>query len=96
MIKKADKEDTFVHLADHHASHVVIFDNNPDKEVLLTACEIALLLSGKEDGELQVAKVKDIKKGPSIGQVLLNKYETYNLKEVRDSTKKLLLTQKRF
>ena len=58
--------------------------------------EIALLLSGKIDAELQVSKVNDIKKGQSVGQVLLNKYETYLLKEVRDSTKNLLLTQKRF
>lgn len=94
--KKASKEDTFIHVANYSASHVVIFSNELDKDTLLVGLEIALLLSGKMDAELQVAKIKDIKKGPSIGQVLLNKYESYNLKEVRDSTKKILLTQKRF
>ena len=94
--KKANKEDTFIHVANYSASHVVIFSNNVNKEILLVGLEIALLLSGKSDAELQVAKIKDIKKGQFIGQVLLNKYESYNLKEVRDSTKKLLLNQKRF
>jgi len=94
--KKANKEDTFIHVANYSASHVVIFSNNVNKETLLVGLEIALLLSGKSDAELQVAKIKDIKKGQFIGQVLLNKYESYNLKEVRDSTKKLLLNQKRF
>lgn len=94
--KKANKEDTFIHVANSSASHVVIFNSDVDKSTLLTGLEIALLLSGQMDAEIQVAKVKDIKKGPSTGLVLLNKYETYNLKSVRDITKKLLLTQKRF
>lgn len=94
--KKANKEDIFIHVANYSASHVVIFSNNVNKDTLLVGLEIALLLSGKVDAELQVSKIKDIKKGQSTGQVLLNKYETYNLREARDSTKKLLLTQKRF
>ena len=94
--KKANKEDTFIHVANYSSAHVVIFSNNVSKDILLIGLEIALLLSGKIDAELQVSKIKDIKKGQSIGQVLLNKYESYTLKEVRDSTKKLLLNQKRF
>lgn len=94
--KGANKEDTFIHVANYGASHVVIFSNNINKDLLLVGLEIALLLSGKADAELQVSRIKDIKKGQTVGQVLLNKYETYNLREVRDSTKKLLLTQKRF
>ena len=94
--KKANKEDTFIHVANFSASHLVIFSSDVNKDTLLVGLEISLLLSGKVDAELQVSKIKDIKKGQSTGQVLLNKYETYNLREVRDSTKKLLLTQKRF
>ena len=94
--KKADKEDTFVHLSNYHGSHVVIFDTNPNDEELLVASEIAILLAGKEEGELQIAKVKDIKKGPEKGLVLLNKYSTITLKSVRNSTKLLLKNQKRF
>ena len=94
--KKANKEDTFIHYAHSSASHVIIFSNNVDKDTLLVGLEIALILAGQEDGDIQVAKVKDIKKGPSMGQVLLNKYETYTLKSVRNETKALLKEQKRF
>lgn len=94
--KKANKEDTFIHASQVHASHVVVFDSNPNNEVLLVASEIALLLAGKNDGEVQVAKVKDIKKGPEKGLVILNKYESYNLREIRNETKLLIKSQKRF
>ena len=94
--KLASKSDTFIHLKDSHASHVVIFSDNPDNEVLLAASEIALLLAGKEDGELQVAKISDIKKGPEKGLVLLNKYQTINLKSIKNETKMLIKSQKRF
>lgn len=94
--KKASKEDTFIHLANSSASHVVIFSSDVDNDTLLVGLEIALILAGKEDGELQAAKIKDIKKGQSLGQVLLNKYETITLKEIRNSTKGLFKEQKRF
>ena len=94
--KLAQKSDTFIHLKDSHASHVIIFKDNPENELLLLASEIALLLAGKEEGELQVAKVSDIKKGPEKGLVLLNKYQTITLRSVRNETKMLLKNQKRF
>ena len=94
--KKAQKDYTFVHLADYSASHVVIFSNNVDEDTLLTALEITILLSGKVDGDLQVAKIKDIKKGHKLGEVILNSYQTYTLKSVRNSTKELLKNQRRF
>ena len=94
--KLANKSDTFVHLKDSHASHVVIFNENPTNDLLLYAAEIALLLAGKEDGELQVAKISDIKKGPEKGLVLLNKYQTITLKSIRNETKMLIKSQKRF
>ncbi len=50
--KLANKSDTFVHLKDSHASHVVIFKENPDNDTLLLASEIALLLAGKLEGVL--------------------------------------------
>ena len=94
--KLGNKSDTFVHLKDSHASHVVIFTDNPNNDLLLVASEIALLLAGKEEGELQVAKISDIKKGPEKGLVLLNKYQTIVLRSVRNETKMLLKNQKRF
>ena len=94
--KKASKDYTFVHIANYHGSHVVIFNDKPSKDELLLASEIALLLSNKEDGEVQVSKIKDLKKGQAKGEVILSNYESFTIHEVRESTKLLLKEQKRF
>lgn len=94
--KEANKSHTFIHLSDIHASHVVIFKDNPSKEELEFAGEIALILAGKEEGEIQYAKISDIKKGPEKGLVILNKYQTFILRKVNNETKVLLKNQKRF
>lgn len=88
--KKSNKTDLFLHIKDEHGSHVVIASSNPCNEVILTACEIALLLSGKEEGEIQATQIKNIKKGSFIGQAILTSYESYIIKSVRSKTKKLL------
>lgn len=88
--KKANKEHWFFHIKDLHGSHVIVCNDKPDKEVILTACEIALLLSGKEVGDVQSTQVKKIKKGSSLGQALLASYETYTINKIRKSTKDLL------
>lgn len=94
--KIASKEDAFLHINKMHGPHVVIFNKDISKNVLTTALEIAVILAGQKDGEIQVAKIKDIKKGSYKGEALLNKYETYVIKNIRESTYLLLNTQKRF
>ena len=88
--KKANKDDLFLHVKDEHGSHVIIASANPDNEVILTACEVALLLSGKDCGDIQYTKVRNIKKGSFVGQAILTSYQTYTIKEIRSKTKKLL------
>ena len=88
--KKANKSDQFIHVKDEHGSHVIIQSEHPNNEVILTACEIALLLSGKECGDVQHAKVKDVKKGSFLGQALLTSYITYTIKSIRKETRNLL------
>ena len=88
--KKANKNDLFLHIKDEHGSHVIVSSPNPSNEVILSACEIALLLSGKEDGEVQATEVKNIKKGTYQGQAILSSYKSYIIKSIRSKTKKLL------
>ena len=88
--KKANKSDLFLHIKDEHGSHVVIASSNPTNEVILTACEVALLLSGKEEGEIQATEIKNVKKGSFVGQAILTSYKSYTIKSVRSKTKKLL------
>ncbi len=88
--KKANKNDIFFHIKDLHGSHVVLSGNNIDNDSIETACEIALLLSGHEDGEIQSTKISYVKKGSFLGQALLTSYQTYTIKKIREKTRDLL------
>ena len=88
--KIAKKEHYYFHIKDYHGSHVVIANDNPTKEMILVAAEMCLILSNKTAGDIQYAKIKDIKKGPELGMALLNKYELITLHSIREETYELL------
>lgn len=88
--KKANRDDLFLHIKDFHGSHVIISGDNPNNETILTGCEIALLLSGKECGDVQSTKVKNVKKGSFVGQAILTSHQTYTINNIRQKTKDLL------
>lgn len=88
--KKSNKDDLFFHVKDSHGAHVVVHSSNVDKETILFACEITLLLSGKEGGEVQSAEIRNVKKGSFKGQALLTSYESYIVNKIREETKRLL------
>lgn len=89
--KKAKKVHYFFHIKDSHGSHVILENDNPSNEMVLTAAEIAILMSGQEDGEVQWTQIKNIKKGSFLGQALLTSYQSIVIKNVRESTKKLII-----
>ena len=89
--KKAKKVHYFFHIKDGHGSHVILENEHPSNEMILTAAEIAILMSGQNDGEVQWTQVKNIKKGSFLGQALLTSYQSIVIKEIRDNTKKLLI-----
>ena len=88
--KIAKKEHYYFHIKDYHGSHVVIANENPTKEMILTAAEMCLILSNKTSGDVQYTKIKNIKKGPELGLALLNTYELITLHSIRESTYELL------
>ena len=88
--KLAKKEYMYFHIKDYHGSHVVVFSDNPSKEMILTAAEMCLILSNKTSGDVQYTLVKNIKKGPELGLALLNSYELITLHSVREETYELL------
>ena len=93
--EKANRFDEFFHIKDYPGAHVVLMGNDFTNEERLIASEIALILSNKEDGDVQTALIKDVKKGEKLGKVILKNYTTVHLKEVRKSTKDLILSAKR-
>lgn len=89
--KKAKKSHYFFHIKDSHGSHVILENDNPDNDLILLASEIAILMSGQEDGEVQFTQIKNVKKGSFLGQALLTSYQSIIIKNVREETKKLLI-----
>ena len=63
---------------------------NYNNEHVLTACEIALLLSKKESGDVISTLVKHVYKGQKVGQVNIKENKNIFLKDVRKNTVKLL------
>ena len=94
--KKANKTDIYLHVSNTHGAHVVIFNSDPKKEVIEAASHIALILSNLEEGDVYIADIKDVKKGNSLGEALVNNYQTITIHKIKDEYKSLLKKQKRF
>ena len=80
----------FFHIKDYPGAHVVIFNDLPSDEQILTACEICLILSKKNDGDIIHTQIKNVRKGHNLGQVNLKSFNTIHLSRVRESTLNLV------
>lgn len=85
----------FFHIKDYPGAHVVIFNDLPSDEQILTACEICLILSKKDDGDISFTQIKNVRKGHNLGQVILKSFNTIHLSKIRESTRKLIKTATR-
>ena len=94
--KRANPHYHFFHISDYSGSHVVIMDDNPSDDLILTASEIALILSKKSSGDIKHTKIKDVHKGDKPGQVHLKSYKNIYLTKVRKSTIELINNSSRF
>ena len=94
--KKSQPNYTFIHVEHHHGAHVVIMKDNPSNEEIELASMIALHLSKLSDGNIQVALIRDVKKGNSKGLVNLKKYHTVYITHIRDDIRDILSQAKRF
>ena len=91
------KDYYYLHIKDYHGAHVVIFDNNPSPKIIKIAAELALFLSNKESGDVQLADVIDVKKTSTKGKVLINKYELITINHYQKAEiENLLKNSKRF
>lgn len=68
--KLANKSHTFMHIKDYSGAHIVIFDDNPKKEITEYAARLGLILAKLPSAEFHYTKCKDIKKGRFPGQVI--------------------------
>lgn len=86
----ANKNDTFLHIKDYHGSHIAIRKENPDNGTLLFAAELALVLAGKETGEVFYTLIKDVKKGGKPGLVNMLSYKTIFVQNIREESKSII------
>lgn len=93
--KRAHKENFFFHIKDQAGSHVVILKNNPSDKDKENAAMLCLALANKEAGEIQVAQIKNIKKGQFVGQVIFSSYSVVRINFVNTKVKAVLSDVKR-
>ena len=94
--KLAKKDVMFLHVKNTHGSHVVIFSSSPSKKLLEIAGTICLITSNLTSGEIIYTQIKNLKKTSQLGKVILNKYESFYLKEIDDSYIQIILDAIRF
>ena len=93
--KYAKEEHYFLHVKDTHSHHIVILKNNPNDNDKLNAACLALALLNKEAGVVNIAQIKDVKKGHNLGLVLLNKYTEIRVNNIPNKVKNALEKAKR-
>ncbi len=72
----------FLHAKNAPGSHVIIFADNPSKQVIEVAASIAIINSKLSDGEVLITQKKNVKKINSFGKVSLNSYESIIIKQI--------------
>ena len=84
--KIAKEDDLFIHVKDYPGSHVILFGNKSEDNIIL-ACELALYLSHLDNGELMVCKKKYVKKNSlKLGLVKIKTYNSIVIKNIRNES----------
>ena len=90
-----NKEYTWMHVKNNHGAHLLIEKVNPSKEELQLGCELTLLASRLDFGEVIACKRKEIKKGNKMGEVKLGHYESFYIRKISRKAKELFLSKKK-
>lgn len=90
-----NKEYGFFHVKDNHGSHLILEREKPSKKEIELACELSLLSSKLEFGEVIYCKRKDIKKGSKPGEVKLSSYESFYIRHISSLAKELFESRKK-
>lgn len=84
------KNHLWLHVLGSSGAHVIIKSDNPSQDVIGVAASIALSLSKKEDGEVMLAKRRDVKKGTVPGETLVASYQVMRLNALHAETGELI------
>ena len=95
FLLETSKNHLWFHILGERGSHVLLKTNTPTAEQIQMASEIALLLSNKEDGDVQMTPHKNIRKGNVPGLVIVKEFQTIHVKNITLEAKELLLSAKK-
>lgn len=95
FLLETSKNHLWFHILNEKGSHVLLKTDTPTAKQIKMASELALLLSNREDGDIQMTPHKNIRKGNVPGLVIVKEFETMHIKKVSLEAKELLLTAKK-
>ncbi len=83
------------HILGGSGSHLVLKSENPSAKAIRLTAEIAILLAGREDGDVIHALRGEISRGNKPGEVRLREHEVIHVKGVSEEAKGILAKAKR-
>lgn len=95
FVMKLDREFTWLHIKDKSGAHLVICNKKPTEKELQLACELALVCSRCQSGEVSFTKKKNVRRGHTLGEALIKNYSTVKINSVSKETNDIFLKAER-
>ncbi|MCR5491300.1 MAG: NFACT family protein, partial [Bacilli bacterium] len=77
-----DKNHIWMHVKGTHGAHLIIRKANPSNEELSFGCEICLLASSLDDGEVMYCEKSQVRKGNVPGQAIVKEYQSATFRRI--------------
>lgn len=90
-----NKSFLWFHVKDDHGAHVILKKADPSNEEIAFACEIALLASKKEEGEVMYCPRKNVKRGNVPGQAVVKEYKSATFRRIGQEAKEAFASAKK-
>lgn len=89
------KNHIWIHVKDAHGAHLIIKKDSPSDQEIALGCQIALLASKKEDGEVMYCPRKNVKRGNVPGQALVKEYRSATFRGISKEAREAYLQAKK-
>ena len=84
------------HVKEGHGAHLILQKENPNNEEITLACELCLLASSREEGEVLYTQHKNIRRGNVKGQAIVRTYQSAYFRQVSPKAKETYLKAKKW
>ena len=90
-----NKDYLWLHVKEAHGAHLIIQKENPSDQEIGMGCQIALLASKKEDGEVMYCPKKNVRRGNVPGQALVKEYRSATFRKIDPKARQAFLEAKK-